>query len=181
MRVLGRTKPLKNVTSLPCFWKTGSEKASDWSDPRRCLQDDQSNKATKTLILSGEYWILNIDQLSVIWRSCWSEEMFPRSPREFSSDWDWALSSHRGPECPPCPPYHQSLHSLLWWPSSSQLKALNSYYWHTDNMQIFEEDKQKNKCSSSKSYAGPHKTKQTVLQMSTSVVSLASFSIQRRN
>ena len=108
---------------------------------------------------------MNIDQLSVIWRSCWSEEMFPRSPRVFSSHWDWALSSHRGPESLPSPPSHHSLHSLLWSPSSSQLKASNSYYWHADNMQIFEEDKQKNKCSSSKSYVG-----QSVLQMWTSVV-----------
>ena len=56
MRVLGRTKPLKNVTSLPCFWKTGSEKASDWSDPLLCLRG-QSNNATKTVFSYRDYWL----------------------------------------------------------------------------------------------------------------------------
>ena len=122
MSVLGRTKPLKNVTSLPCFWKTGSEKASDWSEPRRCLEDGTSQITPQ----KGVNFIrrkLNIEKLSVIWHSWWSEEMLPRKPRVFSSHWGWALSVHRGPELP------QSLHSPLWSPSSSQLKALNSYYW----------------------------------------------------
>ena len=130
MSVLGRTKPLKNVTSLPCFWKTGSEKASDWSEPLRCLEDGRSQimqQKPDNFIRR----ILNIEELSVIWHSWWSEEMFPRKPRVFSSHWDSALSAHRGPELP------QSLHSPLWSPSSSQLKALNSYYWAADNMQIW--------------------------------------------